>query len=106
LNESQFTGYHRFGTTARIVKDAAPPQPQDVPPPPVRLQEVSPPAGSNVAAKQNEAIPDENKPAAVPDLAAPPTGVSPAHEVAQAAQDSQNTPAKIEVNVNRAIVRW
>jgi VWFA-related protein len=104
LNESQFTGYHRFGTTARIVKDAAPPQPQAVPAPPVRLQEVSPPADSNVAAKQNEGTPDENKPAAVPDLAAPPPAVSPVHEVAQAAQDSQNTPARIEVNVNRAIV--
>jgi VWFA-related protein len=104
LNESQFTGYHRFGTTARIVKDAAAPQPQEVPAPPVRPQEVSPPAGSNVAAKQNEAIPDENKTAAVSDLAAPSPGVSPPHELAQAAQDSQNTPARIEVNVNRAIV--
>ena len=104
LNESQFTGYHRFGTTTRIVKDVAPPQPQDVPAPPVRLQEVSPPADSNVAAKQPEGIPDENKPAAVPDLAAPSPGVSPPHELAQAAQDSQNTRARIEVNVNRAVV--
>ena len=104
LNESQFTGYHRFGTTTRMVKDAATPQPQEVPAPPVRPQEVSPPADSNVAAKQNEEIPDENKPAAVPDVAAPSPGVSPVHEVAQAAQDSQNTPAKIEVNVNRAVV--
>jgi VWFA-related protein len=105
LNESQFTGYHRFGTTARMVKDGATPQPEEVPPaPPVRPQEVSPPADSNVAAKQTEAVPEENKPAAVPGPAAATPAVSPVHEVAQAAQDSQNTPTKIEVNVNRAVV--
>jgi VWFA-related protein len=104
LNASQFTGYHRFGTTARIVKDGATPQPQEVLAPTVRPQEVSPPADSNVAAKQNEGIPDENKPAAVPDPAAPSPAVSPVHEPAQAAQESQNTPARIEVNVNRAVV--
>jgi hypothetical protein len=38
------------------------------------------------------------------DLAAPSPGVSPPHELAQAAQDSQNTPARIKVNVNRAVV--
>jgi VWFA-related protein len=104
LNESQFTGYHRFGTTARIVKDGATPQPQEVPAPPVRPQEVSPPVESNAAATQNEAVHDENKPAAVPDVAAPSPVVSPVHEVAQAVQEPQNTPAKIEVNVNRAVV--
>ena len=104
LNESQFTGYHRFGTTTRIVKDAGTPQPQEVPAPPVRPQEVSPPADSNVAAKQKEEIPDENKPAAVPDVPLRSPAVSPVHELAQAAQDSQNTPAKIVVNVNRVFV--
>ena len=61
LNESQFTGYHRFAATTRIVKDAATPQPQDVTGAAGRSQEVSPPADSSVAAKQKEEIPDENK---------------------------------------------
>ena len=44
LNESLFTGYHRFAATTRIVKDTATPQPQDFRAQPGRSQEVSPPA--------------------------------------------------------------
>jgi VWFA-related protein len=103
LNESQFTGYHRFAATTRIVKDAPPPQPQDGAQP-GRFQEVSPPADSSVAAKQKEEIPDENKPAAVPDLPAVLPGAPPVHELIQPAQDSQDALAKIVVNVSRAFV--
>jgi VWFA-related protein len=103
LNDSLFTGYHRFGTTTRIVKNAAPPQPQDLRTQP-GLQEVSPPADSNVTAKQKEETPDENKPTDVPDLPAPLPGVSPVHELAPQAQSSQDTPAKIVVNVNWVFV--
>ena len=103
LNESQFTGYHRFAATTRIVKDATTPQPQDGAQP-GRSQEVSPPADSSVAAKQKEEIPDENKPAAVPDLPAVLPGVPPVHEPIQPAQDSQDAVAKIVVNVSRAFV--
>ncbi len=115
LNESLFTGYHRFGTTTRIVKNiAAQPQPQDLGAQPGRLQEVSPPADSTVIAKQKEEIPDEYKQAKLPDLAAllPEApdlpallaGVPPVHELVQLAPDSQDTPAKIVVNVNRVVV--
>ena len=62
LNESQFTGYHNFAATTRIAKDSATPQPQDFRVQPGRVQEVSPPADSNVTSKQKEEIPDEDKP--------------------------------------------
>jgi VWFA-related protein len=115
LNESLFTGYHRFGTTTRIVKNiAAQPQPQDLGAQPGRLQEVSPSADTTVVAKQKEEIPDEYKQAKLPDLAAllPEApdlpallaGVPPVHELVQLAPDSQDTPAKIVVNVNRVVV--
>ena len=104
LNESQFTGYHRFATTARIVKDTAAPPPQGVPAQPGRVPEVSPPADSVVVSKQKEEIPVESKPAAVPELPASLPAVPPAHELTQPAPDVQNTPTRIEVNVNRAFV--
>jgi VWFA-related protein len=104
LNESQFTGYHRFATTARIVKDTAAPPPPDVPAQPGRVQEVSPPADSVVVSKQKEEIPVESKPAVVPELPASLPAVPPAPELTQPAPDAQNTPTKIEVNVNRAFV--
>ena len=102
LNESQFTGYHRFGATTRIVKDA--PQPPDVAPQPGRVQETPPPSDSSVAAKQKEELPDESRQAALPDLLPPLPAVAPVQERAQPAPDPQNTPATIEVNVNRALV--
>lgn len=106
LNESLFTGYHRFAATTNIVKDAATPQPKARPD---RFQDVSPPADSSpadssVASKQKEDIPDESKPAAVPDLPAPLPELPPVHELAQLAQNPQATPTKIVVNVNRAFV--
>ncbi len=115
LNESLFAGYHRFATTTRIVKNiAAQPQPQDLGAQPGRLQEVSPPADSTVIAKQKEEIPDEYRQAKVPDLPAllPEApdlpallaGLPPVHELVQLAQGSQDTPAKIVVNVNRVVV--
>jgi VWFA-related protein len=105
LNESLFTGYHRFATTTRIVNDtAAAPQPQDVAPQPGRFQEVSPPAGSTVTAKQKEEIPEEHERAAVPDLPAPLPGVPPVPALAQPAQDSQSAPPKVVVNVNLVFV--
>ena len=118
LNESLFTGYHRFAATTRIVKDTGTPQPQDRAQPGLS-QEVSPPADSNVTSKQKEEIPDESKPAAAPDLPALLPGVPPVpdlpaplpevppvpvHELAQQAQGSQDTPATIVVNVNRVFV--
>ena len=80
-NESLFTGYHRFAATTNIVKDAATPQPKARPD---RFQDVSPPADfspadSSVASKQKEDIPDESKPAAVPDLPAPLPELPPVH---------------------------
>ncbi len=71
LNESLFTGYHRFAATTRIVKDTATSQPQDFRAQPGRFQEVSPPADSTVTSKQKEEIPDESERANVPDLPAP-----------------------------------
>ena len=69
LNESLFTGYHRFGSHDEDREGYATAQPQDLRAQPGRFQEVSPPADSNVAAKQKEEIPDESEQAAVPDLA-------------------------------------
>jgi VWFA-related protein len=103
LNESLFTGSHRFAATTRMVKDTATSQP-DVSAQPGRFQEVSPPADSTVTAKQKEEIPDEHERANVPDLPAP-LPVAPAVQVlAQPAHESQDTPAKIVVNVNRVLV--
>ena len=132
LNESQFTGYHRFAATTRIVKDTGAPQPQDL-----RAQpEASPPAENNVTAKQDnnatlkqdsdvtskqasnvnspadrtvtsnqkEEIPDEDKQASVPDLPAPLPDVPRVQALAQEAQETQGPPAKIVVNVNRVFV--
>jgi VWFA-related protein len=104
LNESLFTGYHRFGTTTRIVKDTATSQPQDVGAQPGRLQEVSPLADSNVTSKQKEEIPNESEQANVPDLPALLPDVPPVQALAQHAPDSQDRPAKIVMNVNRAFV--
>ena len=104
LNESQFTGYHRFAATARIVKDLAPPQPHDVTPQPSRAAELSPSAESNVVAKQHQETPDENNPAVVADPPPPTPGVPPVHEVVPPAPQSQVPPTTIEVNVNRAFV--
>jgi VWFA-related protein len=116
LNESLFTGYHRFAATTRIVKDTGAPQPQDLSAQP----EASPPADnnvtskqdsnvtptqdSNVTSKQKEEIPDEDKQASVPDLPAPLADVPPVQALAQQAQDSHDTPARIVVNVNRVFV--
>jgi VWFA-related protein len=57
-----------------------------------------------VVSKQKEEIPVESKPAAVPELPASLPAVPPAHELTQPAPDAQNTPTRIEVNVNRAFV--
>jgi VWFA-related protein len=105
LNESLFTGYHRFAATTKIVNDTAPPppQPQDFrAQPPV--QEVSPPAQSTATSQQKEEIPDLYERANAPDLPALLPGVPPLHEQAQPAHDSQDMPAKIVVNVNRVVV--
>jgi VWFA-related protein len=104
LNESLFTGYHRFGTTTRIVKDSGTPPPQDIGTQPGRVQESSPPADSNVAAKQKEETPDESERANVPDLPDLLPDVPPVQAPAQHPPDSQDAPAKIVVNVNRVLV--
>jgi VWFA-related protein len=100
LNESLFAGYHRFAATTRIVNDTS--QPQDL-----RAQPDRPPADSTATAKQKEEIPDESGRASVPDLPAllpAVPAVVPLPELAQPAHDSQDTPAKIVVNVNRVFV--
>ena len=97
LNESLFAGYGRFAATTRIVKDIETAQTQMQPHP---LQEVSPPA----TAKQKEEVPDEHERANVPDLPSPLPAAPPSHKLAQQAIDSQQTPAKIVVNVNRVLV--
>ena len=104
LNESLFTGYHRFAATTRIVKDTTTSQPQDFRAQPGRFQEVSPPADSTATQKQKEEIPDAFERANVPDLPAPLPAVPPVPELAQPAHDSQVTPPKIVVNVNRVVV--
>jgi VWFA-related protein len=105
LNESLFTGYHRFAATTRIVQDTAPPpQPQDFRAQPGRPKEASPPADSTVTSQQKEEIPDLYERANVPDLPALLPGVPPVHEQAQQAHDSQDMPAKIVVNINRVFV--
>jgi hypothetical protein len=104
LNESLFAGYHRFAATTRIVKDTATSQPQDFRAQPGRFQEVSPPADSTATPKQKEEIPDESERASVPDLPALLPAVPPVPELAQPAHDSQDTPPKIVVNVNRVVV--
>jgi VWFA-related protein len=104
LNESLFTGYHRFAATTRIVKDTATSQPQDFRAQPGRFQEVSPPADSTATAKQKEEIPDQSERASVPDLPALLPAVPPVPELAQPSHDSQDTPPKIVVNVNRVVV--
>jgi VWFA-related protein len=125
LNESQFTGYHRFGSSARMVNDNAPP-PQEFPAQTARVPVAAPPAESNIAAEQKDEVPQESKAAALPDL--PPPAVAlpqetahetvqetaqqtahetvqeTAQETGQPVQDAQNTPTKIEVNVNRALL--
>ena len=110
LNESLFTGYHRFGTETRIVKNTETPQPQP------GTQEASPPAVSDITAKLKEEIPEEKKEGAAPDLPAllpdiaPVPEPAPQAEVSQAqvsqdkTQASQEMPAKIVMNVNRAFV--
>jgi VWFA-related protein len=117
LNESLFTGYHRFASTTRIVKDGeTPPEPQESKVQPAvepaaqsgaqsgGIQEASPPADSNVASNQNEAIPDETEQANVPNLPAPSPGVPLVHEPAQPAPEPSSAPPKIVLNVNRAFV--
>ena len=117
LNESLFTDYHRFGTETRIVKDTGTPEAHDLGTQSASVQELSPPADSSVTSKQKEEVPDENKPAAapdlpallpdvrpLPDLPAPLPGVPSANQPAQQAQGSQDTPATIVVNVSRVFV--
>jgi VWFA-related protein len=104
LNESLFTGYHRFAATTSIVKNTATSQPQDFTAQPGRFQEGSPPADSTATAKEKEEIRDESERASVPDLPALLPAVPPVPELAQPAHDSQDTPPKIVVNVNRVIV--
>jgi VWFA-related protein len=118
LNESVFTGYHRFGATTRIVKDvAAAPQSQDFRAQPGSSQEVSPPAeskaspsadsnvtppaDSNVTSKQKEETPDESKGTDVLDLSALVPEVPAVPAPALQAQGSHEAPATIVVNVNR-----
>jgi VWFA-related protein len=104
LNESLFTGYHRFAATTRILKDTATSQPQDVRPQPGRFQEAFPPADSTATSQQKEETPDESERASVPDLPALLPGVPPVPELPQPAHDSQDTSTRIVVNVNRVIV--
>jgi VWFA-related protein len=104
LNESLFAGYHRFAATTRIVKDTATSQPQDLRAQPGRFQEVSPPADSTATPRQKEEIPAESERASVPDLPALLPAVPPVPQLAQPAHDSQDTPPKIVVNVNRVVV--
>ncbi len=111
LNESVFTGYHRFGATTRIVNDTATTQPRDSMPqpftsPPDRQPEVAAPANSTVTAKQQEPLPDEHERASVPDVPAPPPAAPPAPVPVpvQPVHDSQDTTPRIVVNVNRVIV--
>ena len=123
LNESLFTGYHRFGATTKIVEDTSPPPPQSPKEQPAPVQGVAPAAESNVASTQKKQIPDESAQAAAPDLPALlPDEVSsvpdlpaqspeapPVHEAAQqtqasGAQGSHEAPATIVVNVNRVFI--
>jgi VWFA-related protein len=109
LNESLFAGYHRFAATTRIVKDTATSQPQDFKAQPFGaqpggVQEVSPPAGSSVTAKQKEDVPVEQEQAKAPDLPAPLPVAPPVQELAQQVHESQEMPARIVVNVNRVLV--
>ena len=104
LNESLFTGYHRFAATTRIVKDTTTPQSQDFRAQPGRFPEVAPPADSTATQKQKEEIPDASERANVPDLPALLPAVPPVPELAQPAHDSQVMPPKIVVNVNRVVV--
>lgn len=104
LNESLFAGYHRFAATTRIVKDTATAQPQPFREQPEHVQEVSAPAASTAAPQPKEDIPDQSAQASAPALPAPSPAAPPVHEVAPQAHDSQDTPAKIVVNVNRVLV--
>jgi VWFA-related protein len=94
LNESLFSGYHRFGATTRMVKDIAAAEP-------IREQagnpqEVSPPAESTVMVQPKEVTPVEAEQAKAPEVPAPLPAVAPVPEVAP--------PTKIVVNVNRVLV--
>jgi VWFA-related protein len=104
LNESLFTGYHRFATTTRIVKDTATAQPQDFRAQPDSFQEVSPAAGSNVASQKKEEVPDGYQQPNVPELVAQLPVVPPVHMLAPQAPDSQDIPTRIVMNVNRAFL--
>jgi len=119
LNESLFTGYHRFGTTTRIVKDTGVPQLPESGAQPGSLREASPPADRTTSSKQTEETLVENKQANVPDLPAllpdvpdlpallasvPPMHELPQQKQVSAAQASQETAARIVVNVNRVFV--
>jgi len=109
LNESLFTGYHRFGSTTRIVKDTETPPPQDLGVQPGRVQEAPPPAESDVVSKQKEETPEADNQASAPDLPAllpdiPPVGEPPQQAQITQAQVSQGAPARIVVNVNRVFV--
>ena len=121
LNESLFTGYHRFGTTTRMVENTAP-QPPDVSAQPGHVKEASPSAESEVASKQKEETPEADKQAeapdlpallpdvpSVPDVAEQSPGVPAVREPAQQAQVPQapelkDAPVKIVVSVNRALL--
>ena len=106
LNESLFTGYHRFAATTRIVKDTETPQPpRESVAQSGQVQEASPAADSSVAAKQKEEAPEEEKQAnAPPDLPAQLPALASVQAPAQHAPDSQDAPATIVVNVNRVFV--
>ena len=106
LNESLFTGYHRFAATTRIVKDTATPQPQDLRAQPGRF-----PRSLLPHAEQHRRLRSRKRKfrtntsrRSVPDLPAPLADVPPVPELAQPAHDSQDTPARIVVNVNRVFV--
>ena len=64
LNESVFTGYHRFGSTTRIVQNTSPPT-QAAAVQPYLPSQASPPA-SQESAKATEAIPEQPTRADVP----------------------------------------
>lgn len=95
---------NRFAATTRVVKDTATAPPQPFREQPEHLQEASPPADSTAAPPPKKAIPDESEQAQAPALPAPLPAAPPVDEPAQQAHDSQDTPARIVVNVNRVLV--
>jgi VWFA-related protein len=114
LNESVFSGYHRFGIETRIVQNTSAPQPpQAVAAQPNRPPEVSPPASAD-SVPQTKEVPEETRQANVTashavlaDNAGPPPVLLDApsvREVVPPAQNPQDAPFKLVLNVNRAMV--